>query len=95
VYNYKVLDGTAPRSLEEFVVAYQPTWSLMSESELLLTVPKKTTLGVIYGNRFFRKIAVNRLLTIRKWKTPDTFKKKKKIKNYFYLGLSHLNKLYI
>ena len=37
---YKSLHGTAPRYLEELVVAYQPTRSLRSESETLLTVPR-------------------------------------------------------
>ena len=38
VYPYKILNGAAPRYLEQFVVSYQPTRFLSSES--LITVTK-------------------------------------------------------
>jgi hypothetical protein len=80
VYAYKTLNGTAPRYLEELVVPYQPTRSLRSESESLITVPKMQ--GVTYGNRCFGKAAAtlwnNLPLTIRKCNTLSTFKKKVK-----------------
>ena len=79
-YAYKSLHGTAPQYLEELVVAYQPTRSLRSESETLLTVPR--TRGVTHGNRCFRKAAAtlwNKLpKNIRKCPTLNTFKKKVK-----------------
>jgi exonuclease III len=79
-YAYKSLHGTAPQYLEELVVAYQPTRSLRSESETLLTVPR--TRGVTYGNRCIRKAAAilwNKLpKNMRKCQTLNTFKKKVK-----------------
>ena len=76
---YKSFHGTAPQYLEELVVAYQPTRSLRSDSETLLTIPR--TRGVIYGNICFRKAAAtlwNKLKNTRKCPTLNTFKKKVK-----------------
>ena len=67
VYAYKTLNGTTPWYLEELVVPYQPTRSLKSVSELLITISKMQ--GVTYGNRCFGKAAAilwnNFPLTIR------------------------------
>ena len=77
VYVYKTLNGTASWYLEELVVPYQPTRSLRSESESLITVAKMQ--GVTYGNRSFGKAPAtlwNSLpLTIRKYRTFSGFKK--------------------
>ena len=79
VYAYKTLNGTALCYLEELVVPYQPTRSLRSESDLLITVPKMP--GMSYCKRCFGKAAAtlwnNLPLTIRKSKTFSTFKKVK------------------
>ena len=76
MYAYKAINGTASRYLEELVVPNQPTRSLRSESESLITVQ-----GVTYGNRCFGKAAAtlwnNLPLTIRKCNTLSTFKKVK------------------
>jgi len=53
MYIFKALQWTAPQYLEELVVPYQPTRSLLSGA--LLALP--TTRGVTYGNRCFRKAA--------------------------------------
>ena len=86
MYTFKALQGTSPQYLEEFVLPYQPTRFLRSDSGAFLAVP--TTRGVSYGNRCFRKGAAtlwnNLPVTIRKCKTLDTFKKK--IKTYLFVS---------
>ena len=74
VYDYKTVNGTAPRYFEE-LVPYQLTKCLRSESESLITVTQMQ--AVIYGNRCFDKAATtlwnNLLLAIRKGKTLANF----------------------
>ena len=43
MYTYRALNDTAPVYLKELVVPYQPTRSLRSASENLLTVPRTRT----------------------------------------------------
>ena len=73
-------NGTVSRNLEELDVPYQPTRSIRSESDSLITVPKMQ--GVIYGNRCFGKAAATLWndfpLTIRKYNILSTFKKRVK-----------------